>query len=31
MTEEMIKFIMYVTGLPRQTVLQLYEDWLKRS
>ncbi len=31
MTEEMIKFLMYVLGYDRETVLQIYRDWVKHE
>lgn len=29
MTEEMIAFVMWITGHDRETVIQAYEDWIR--
>lgn len=31
MNEELIQFAMYVTGHGRETIIQIYNDWIKNQ
>lgn len=31
MNEELIQFTMYLTGHSRETIIQMYNDWIKNK